>query len=387
MAPVAAASRPPGRPKVRSKVDGRPGLPALYTARNLDRCTRQLGHWNPFASSAGTSPEHSSRGDYVAEDVAKLGSVGHREGGQHAARNPNSGAVPAGVDSGHHMSAQSGLGSLQQRNARGERSFEPLPANSGEGWLRQWAANSGCSDRAGAGVFEFGAFVSSECGATRSVPERRVHSWSKRRKQLSHALARGLWRWKDGFHARKRMKRCGPGGGRNSGSDKSSDRAPYGVHASDPSTAPTSKAGGPFKWSDFPVTPTDSSGELFNCAAGERGSLMSEMNALGKDWTTCGCSRGDGFSGRADCDQCWLGNENQNAESGYGSEPGYRADEELEFGDIDEGQDEEEIEPKHLRMWTQVMARSHGGCEGQSHDNMQVQPPSNHGGEDENPQG
>lgn len=156
------------------------------------------------------------------------------------------------------------------------------------------------------------------------------------------------------------MKRCGPGGGRNSGSDKSSDRAPYGVHASDPSTAPTSKAG-PFKWSDFPVTPTDSSGELFNCAGGG-GSLMAEMNALGKDWTACGCARGDssGGGGRAECDQCWMGTENQQAEAGYGSEPGYRGDEEREVGDMDE-QDEEEGEPEHLRRWAQVMARSHGG--------------------------
>jgi hypothetical protein len=85
---------------------------------------------------------------------------------------------------------------------------------------------------------------------------------------------------------------------------------------------------------------------------------MTEMNALGKDWTACGCVCAAGADdARTDCDQCWLGVENQNAlELGYGSEPGYRGDEELEFGDIDEEQDEEEVEPQHLRRWTQVIA-------------------------------
>ncbi|KAG0624860.1 hypothetical protein M758_2G010200 [Ceratodon purpureus] len=297
MAPVAAASRPPERPKLRSKVDGRPGLPALYTARNLDRCTRQLGHWNPFASSAAASPEHNNLGEHLAAN-AKLGTAGGREEGQQPDRNPNLGSGSICDDIAHPMLAL------------GFRSMALSPE------CRQFPHR--CR-----GIFEFGK-VLNECGAG-SVQERRIHSWSKRRKQLSHALARRLWRWKDGFHARKRMKRCGPRGSRNSGSDKSSDRAPYGLHASDTSTAPTSKPG-PFKWSDFPVPPTDSSGELFNYAG------------------------------------CWLGNENHNIESGYGSEPGYRGDEELEFADKDE-QDEEEIEPEHLRMWTHVMACNHAVCE------------------------
>lgn len=176
------------------------------------------------------------------------------------------------------------------------------------------------------------------------------------------------------------MKRCGPEGGRNSGSDKSSDRAPYGVHASDPSTAPTSKAG-PFRWSDFPITSTDSSGELFNCAGDGSTTLMVEMNALGKDWTACGCScSGDNSTSasKTNCDQCWLRNENSNLESGYGSEPGYRGDEELEFGDIDEEQDEEEIEPQHLRIWTQAMARSTDSmAQVENHDMHEVNPQAN----------
>lgn len=378
MAPVAAVSRPPGRPKLRSKADARLGLPALYTARSLDRCTRQLGHWNPFASSAAVSPEHKL--DDPVTDDAKVRNVGLRVEPQ-PERNPNLDIATMGDDNAPPVVALAirsvavsseccqFSGSLHQRSKG--RGFDPLPDAFGEpGWFKHAAAHSTGSDK---GVFEFGK-VSTECDA-RAVQERRVHGWSKRRKQLSHALARGLWRWKDGFHARKRMKRCGPGGGRNSGSDKSSDRAPYGVHASDPSTAPTSKAG-PFKWSDFPVTPTDSSGELFNCAGGGSG-LMAEMNALGKDWTACGCSRsGDDTSGRrTDCDQCWLGSENPKAESGYGSEPGYRGDEELEFGDIDEEQDEEETEPQHLRIWTQVMARSShavGQPQLENHDMLEV---------------
>ncbi|XP_024395033.1 uncharacterized protein [Physcomitrium patens] len=385
MAPVAAVSRPPGRPKLRSKIDGRPAISALCTARNLDRCTRQLGHWNPFANSAAASPDH------------KFGSKSLREEGQLPEPNPNLGSGTVCYDNHHRMLAAESSNVLVRpecwrfpgtvQHSTESRGSEPFPSF-GESWFYS-ATISGIEK----GVFEFGK-VPSEYGA-RSVHEGRVHGWSKRRKQLSHALARGLWRWKDGFHARKRMKRCGPGGSRNSGSDKSSDRAPHAVHASDPSTAPTSKAG-PFKWSDFPVTPTDSSGELFSCTGGGSGSnLVSEMNALGKDWTACSCLREDGINGRADCDQCWLGNDNQNTESGYGSEPGYRGDEEPEFGDIDD-QDEEEIEPEHLRQVVSVLillaphdkhaptdARCHAivqdrsslKCKGRGWFCMQMQPP------------
>lgn len=360
MALGAAISRPHGRPKLRSKLDGRLEMPAVYSARNLDSCTQQLGHWNPFANSSAASPE-PNLGD-PATDV-------RNNVGLQPEKNPKFGTgrdiahpIPASAfrsvtvspeDCGHFP-----VGLQLHPRSEGPRGFDPLPepfAESSVGWFHH-VAHSG-SDK---GVFEFGKVSTPECDV-RVVQGQRVHGWSKRRKQLSHALARGLWRWKNGFHARKRMKRCGPGGGRNSGSDRSSDRAPYGVHASDPSTAPTSKAG-PFKWSDFPVTPTDSSGELFGGGIGNLMMASTEMHALGKDWTACGCSRtGDDPSGSrpTDCDQCWLGSENPHAmESGYGSEPGYRGDEELEFGDIDEEQDEEEIEPKHLRMWTQVMARS-----------------------------
>lgn len=356
MAPVATLSRPPGRPKMRSKVDGRLGSPALYTARNLDRCTRQLGHWNPFSCSATASLEQKL-GDSVPEGIRSRVDL-------HSERNPNLGN---GTENAHPVlvSAFRSVAVASPDSGRTDHRYQQAEP---QGGLRTDTLGEPAPDwmklGSGKSVFEFGKLsTTAECPGQ----ERRAHGWSKHRKQLSHALARGLWRWKDGFHARKRMKRCGPGGGRNSGSDRSSDRAPYGVHASDPSTAPTSKAG-PFKWSDFPVTPTDSSGELFG---GGSANLMTEMNALGKDWTACGCVRAAGADDtRTDCDQCWLGVDNQNAlESGYGSEPGYRGDEELEFGDIDEEQDEEEVEPQHLRRWTQVIA-SHRSSGQENHLDM-----------------
>lgn len=440
MAPEVAIPRPSGgRSKMKgSKSEGRmklAGVPPrptpLYSARNLDLCTQQLGHWNPFASSAGASPEQSfgARGAAGSPRLGLGGESPHSELNSNAIilNNPVLAAVPEPncncrckpyaepmpmMSFGavmhrkeeHQNQALSSSGipklsceragsvhPIRQRNLPGcepaAAAVAGLPSFAGEGWFSCPKMNGIDKETSGIGnppiprspcpwhhrspppnmKFEVGnGRLMPNAIARSGLPVhagRRMQGWSKRRKQLSHALVRGLWRWKDGFHARKRMKRSGPGATHNSGSDKSSDRAPYGVHASDPSTAPTSKAD-PFKWSDFPITPTDSSGELFYVAGGANANgagqiLQPELNSVAKEWSAkcCCCLHGNNGTVIAeDCDHRWLGNENNSVESGYGSEPGYRGDEELEFGDIDE-QDEEEKEPEHLRIWREGMSR------------------------------
>lgn len=169
--------------------------------------------------------------------------------------------------------------------------------------------------------------------------------WSKRHKQLSRALVRGLWRWREGSRARKRRRKAGSS---RSGSGRSSDSRRGGpgawIYASDPPTVAASAAYA--TCSDIPMPGTDSSGELFFDGEGSGINLDPDI-----------FSSGEGVAHKRDVIdlyQVWLATETQNLESGYGSETGYRGDGELGYEDDgfpDEQEDEEEKEPLHLSPW------------------------------------
>lgn len=137
--------------------------------------------------------------------------------------------------------------------------------------------------------------------------------------------------------ARKRRRR-----GSCSGSGRSSDKSRNRIPGSDPPTRGVSAAYA--TCSDFPIAGTDSSGELFYYGDGNWGSEMvvpinevknppiafkREVKDIGGEHI---------FS--------WQGIDIQSNESGYGSEPGYRGDEELGYGEDGAGDelDEDDVE-------------------------------------------
>ncbi|MCO5588858.1 hypothetical protein L7F22_042818 [Adiantum nelumboides] len=177
--------------------------------------------------------------------------------------------------------------------------------------------------------------------ASMSMLSNSVSGWSKRHKQLSRALARGLWRWKENSQARKRRRKCGSS---RSGSGRSSESRRARFNGSD---APTMGASAAYATcSDIPMPGTDSSGELF--FYGDSGGINwdSELSLSGEGLV----QRIDGI----DVLHAWIVSESQNLESGYGSEPGYRGDGELGYGDdgIADEQDEEEREQLRLGPWS-----------------------------------
>ncbi|KAK8928631.1 hypothetical protein KSP39_PZI017357 [Platanthera zijinensis] len=94
--------------------------------------------------------------------------------------------------------------------------------------------------------------------------------------------------------------------------------------------------------SDFPFAAcgTDSSGELFLTGEGSWGSDVSEARVSKKDGREVAAGDGSSSSGS------YLGPlDSQGNESGYGSEPGYRGDVELGYGDE---VDEEDEDGRHL---------------------------------------
>ncbi|KAI5061764.1 hypothetical protein GOP47_0024269 [Adiantum capillus-veneris] len=173
-----------------------------------------------------------------------------------------------------------------------------------------------------------------------------VSGWSKRHKQLSRALARGLWRWKENSQARKRRRKCGSS---RSGSGRSSESRRARFNGSD---APTMGASAAYATcSDFPMPGTDSSGELF--FYGDSGGI---------NWDSQVSLSGEGLVQRidgVDVLHAWIVSESQSLESGYGSEPGYRGDGELGYGDdgVPDEQDEEEREQLRLGPWSDNSAK------------------------------
>lgn len=366
---------PAPRSRVRSKVEenGTSGFPRRYSTRSLDICTRQLGQWSPFAScsaAVGGGEVMSEYGTFAASSLPLQPCYGFARTTD--ARDPHDPILPNSL-----LQQDSGAcnNTIVASFPLNPTSVEPTDcgmqvenSNLGDGLsfpqVPSFEARAPKPD-----IYEL---VSSNGRSGVLLSRGRsggVQGWSKRRKQLSHALMRGLWRWKEGVHTRKRMKRSGS---YNSGSGKSSDRA---LQVSEPSTVPTSK-GGQIRWSDIHLTPTDSSGELFYCGngVGTPSNLLPELTSLAKEWAASECVRCWCTDDAApECDHCWLRSDNYCVESGYGSEPGYRGDAELEVGDGDE-LDEEEREPDHLRVWREMMADHCGPqCDERETDHVIIQ--------------
>lgn len=174
--------------------------------------------------------------------------------------------------------------------------------------------------------------------------------WSKRHKQLSRALARGLWRWKENSQARKRRRKCASP---RSGSGRSSESQRVRINASD---APTVGASAAYATcSDIPMPGTDSSGELFY---GGGIGWDSEISLSGEGVV----KRIDGV----DVLHAWIVSETQSLESGYGSEPGYRGDGELGYEDdgVPDEQDEDEREQLRLGPWNEGIAEKSSSAGG-----------------------
>ena len=173
----------------------------------------------------------------------------------------------------------------------------------------------------------------------RMLPPSLSGGWNKRQKQLSQALSRGLWRWREGVPASKRRRKSGSSRSCGGGSGRSSDSRRGKIYVSD---HPTISASGPYATcSDIPIPGTDSSGELFFYGDG----WDSEFPLSGEHVM----QKRDGL----DVPHAWIVSETQSTESGYGSEPGYRGDEELGYEDdcnLDE-QDEEERQQLRLSPW------------------------------------
>lgn len=140
--------------------------------------------------------------------------------------------------------------------------------------------------------------------------------------------------------ARKRRRR-----GSCSGSGKSSDKSRNRIHGSDPPTRGFSATYA--TCSDFPIAGTDSSGELFYYGDGNWGSEMVVPINEVKNPLIAFKREGRDIGGEHIFS--WQGIDIQSNESGYGSEPGYRGDEELGYGEdgagdeLDEEEDDVEI--------------------------------------------
>ncbi|KAL3700277.1 hypothetical protein R1sor_018299 [Riccia sorocarpa] len=181
---------------------------------------------------------------------------------------------------------------------------------------------------------------------------KRVGRWSKRKKQLSGAFLRSLWRWKEGVHARKRRKRAVVASFSGSGARS---------YTSDPPLIAAASVGNPKS-----VIGTDSSGELFFRVVDGRGSWGADFLASTTSSESAFCC-GDIELRNAVADHslsCWFNAHNDGSltsESGYNSEPGYSADSEpncTDDGLIDDD-DEDDKQPVHLVVWKDGSRRKH----------------------------
>ncbi|KAH7295194.1 hypothetical protein KP509_27G036600 [Ceratopteris richardii] len=163
--------------------------------------------------------------------------------------------------------------------------------------IRELSANAGMNNSSG-------CYTELDCSfMPHSVTDTSIGSWSKRQKQLSKALVRGLWRRNENVQLRKRRRKSG------------SSRSSSGPSSESPVNASAAYA----TCSDFPIQATDSSGELF--FHGEGGDI---------NWETDTGFIGEGLVQRIDGVDVM---ENLNFESGHGRETGYTGDGELECGD------------------------------------------------------
>lgn len=142
--------------------------------------------------------------------------------------------------------------------------------------------------------------------------------------------------------ARKRRRR-----GSCSGSGRSSDKSRTRIHGSDPPTRGVSATYA--TCSDFPIAGTDSSGELFYYGDGNWASEM--VVPINEVKNTSGAFKREGkdIGGEPSCS--WQGIDIQSNESDYGSEPGYRGDEELGYGEDGVGDELDEEDDVEIRCW------------------------------------
>lgn len=149
-----------------------------------------------------------------------------------------------------------------------------------------------------------------------------------------------------------------------SGSGRSSDKSRTRIHGSDPPTRGVSATYA--TCSDFPIAGTDSSGELFYYGDGNWASeLVVPINEV-KNTPGAFKREGKDIGGEPICP--WQGIDIQSNESGYGSEPGYRGDEELGYGEDGVGDelDEEEDDVDITRWGKLFVYNSALGNDGQS---------------------
>lgn len=353
------------------------GAIAHYSSLNLDACTVQLGNWNPFVSSPApisSPPDPSSlpsdhacireiiRDDRPPDELLECRlRTSSPELEERAA-----GALHLGVD---RSLVKCSFKQIVGRSIGLERSglsYHLAAQFQSQTWDLsahakdvEMGGDSGPFDDVrdicgvcegggeGSGNNRQGLSTSNCCGKVSSsmtilLPS--LSGWSERHKQLSRALARGLWRWREGSRATKRRRKARSS---CSGSGRSSDsrRTGYGtrMYVSDPPTVGASA--GRATCSDIPMPGTDSSGELF---------FHGEGSGIG--WDPELSSSGDVVSHRRDgidSYNAWFATETQSLESGYSSEPGYRGDGELGYGDdgVPDEQDEEEKSPLQLSPW------------------------------------
>lgn len=146
--------------------------------------------------------------------------------------------------------------------------------------------------------------------------------------------------------ARKRRRR-----GSCSGSGRSSDKSRNMIHGSDPPTRGVSATYA--TCSDFPIAGTDSSGELFYYGDVNWGSEMVVPVNEVKNPPSAFKREGKDIGGEHICS--WQVIDIQSNESGYGSEPGYRGDEELGYGEDGAGDElDEEEDDVEITCWSNV---------------------------------
>eukprot|EP00249_Psilotum_nudum_P012803 c23997_g1_i1 orf=51-1379(+) len=356
------------------------GMVSYHASRSLDSCTLQLGNWNPFASAASVANDQSKGAD------SSLGSCENVVHGDCRIEKDPGSALPSSaskLDSGLRSPGTVRSSSNPRQNGRGpdlvkcalkqiadrgagkEKYWSPVGQELG---LRYHPAGRVCdssglslqieesesTERLGpapamkklCGYYQRSTEAavnsgsdSSDCDRIRgsqSILSTKGCGWSKRQKQLSRALARGLWRWKEGSHSRKRRRRAET-------SCSGSDRTGHGgrMYASDPPTVCASATYA--TCSDLPVAGTDSSGELFFCG-----------DENGVNWDPEFSSMNEGPIQRCDCGEPhygWPMTDNQSLESGYGSEPGYRGGDELGYEDEGPADDQDEEESYRLSKW------------------------------------
>lgn len=328
------------------------GAISHYSSRNLDACTLQLDSWNPFLSPPPDPPLNRSCPSPRQEfsDLPPQNRLLDCRIPEFDAR--NSGFAPSVVDG---LAKRSSFKQIMKRSLGSERlwwSCQDLAARLGaQSWILgtceqdvEMATDSGSAVPQVLEIYGVSERSAEENGnSCQKAPSSMVvlppslSGWSKKHKQLSRALARGLWRRRECSRASKRGRKCGSS---RSCSSRSSDSRRSGhaswMYASDPTTVGASPAYA--TCSDIPIPATDSSGEL---------------SFIGEGSWDPDSSCGEGVAQKREC-IAWLATDTQSLESGYGSEPGYRGDGELGYEDDDgfpDEPDEEEKEPLHLSPW------------------------------------